>query len=419
MDIWMKFLKTMSNWGKKPLTISTFNPVLKIGRTELGGLDDHGCCIFSSLSAYGGCIEIECWSLECQGCGRHVDNLTSHETCTSPFSSTRGEISMLEIYGPNPAGNNGGHDSTLYWFSDFLLHQKPQQGVVLLLEKRERTGLLSSMVFRTVPETESNTNNNTAMASSTSTTTNVKPHQPLHNFPLQDLKWSKNHSNNVTNHHHRFRTHKSPHRDVASAADSDGDGGVKIKKLLKIKSGDVDNSERKSKIFIRLRTNKNSSGSGSSSGSSKCMVDDVAGGAVDQDSAAVVEDAEELMPKTWNLRPRRAVNNINNDSNSNNKGLNGNGGALKIGGGAVPEIKPQVPGVENVVLLLCRVRESTEKFETDCGKRVAHSFKSSSYARAVDWLFIAVFNGKLDAVISGWKIKHGDGHPSEVHGLPY
>uniref|UniRef100_A0A6N2N9C9 Uncharacterized protein n=1 Tax=Salix viminalis TaxID=40686 RepID=A0A6N2N9C9_SALVM len=28
----------MSNWGKKPLTISTFNPVLKIGRTELGGL---------------------------------------------------------------------------------------------------------------------------------------------------------------------------------------------------------------------------------------------------------------------------------------------------------------------------------------------------------------------------------------------
>ncbi|KAJ6722576.1 hypothetical protein OIU74_007215 [Salix koriyanagi] len=200
------------------------------------------------------------------------------------------------------------------------------------------------MVFRTVPETEPNTNNNTTMASSTSTTTNVKPHQPLHNFPLQDLKWSMNHSNNVTNHHHRFRTHKSPHRDVASAADSDGDGGVKIKKLLKKKSGDVDNSERKSKIFIRLRTNKNSSGSGSSSGSSKCVVDDVAAGAVDQDSAAVVEDVEELMPKTWNLRPRRAVNNINNDSNSNNKGLNGNGGALKIGGGAVPEIKPQVPG---------------------------------------------------------------------------
>ena len=210
----------------------------------------------------------------------------------------------------------------------------------MLLENRERTGLFSSMVFRTVPETEPNTNNNTAMASSTSTTTNVKPHQPLHNFPLQDLKWSMNHSNNVTNHHHRFRTHKSPHRDVASAADSDEDGGVKIKKLLKIKSGDVDNSERKSKIFIRLRTNKNCSGSSSS----KCMVDGVAADAGDLDSAAVVEDVEESIPKTWNLRPRRAVNNINNDSNSNNKGLNGNGGALKIGGGAVPEIKPQVPG---------------------------------------------------------------------------
>ncbi|KAG6747838.1 hypothetical protein POTOM_047729 [Populus tomentosa] len=202
------------------------------------------------------------------------------------------------------------------------------------------------MVFRSVPETEPNTNNNTIMASSTTTST-VKPHQPLHNFPLQDLKWSMNHSNNVTNHHHhRSRTHKSPHRDAASAADSEGDGGVKIDKLLKKKSGDVENSERKSKIFIRLRTNKNSSGSGSgsSSGSSKCVVGDVAAGAVDQGSAAVVEDVEELMPKTWNLRPRRAVNNINNDSNNNNnKGLNGNGGALKIGGGAVPEIKPQVP----------------------------------------------------------------------------
>ena len=38
MDIWIKFLKTMSNWGKKPLKISTFNPVLKIGRTALVGL---------------------------------------------------------------------------------------------------------------------------------------------------------------------------------------------------------------------------------------------------------------------------------------------------------------------------------------------------------------------------------------------
>lgn len=148
-----------------------------------------------------------------------------------------------------------------------------------------------------------------------------------------------NPSNNATN-HHRFRSNKSPHRDAA-AADSDGDGGVKVEKLSKQKSDDAETLEKKSKIFIRLRTNKNSSGSSSS----KCMVDDVAADAGDLDSAAVVEDVEESIPKTWNLRPRRAVNNINNDSNNNNnKGLNGNGGALKICGGAVPEIKPQVPG---------------------------------------------------------------------------
>ncbi|KAJ6344527.1 hypothetical protein OIU76_006115 [Salix suchowensis] len=78
----------MSNWGKKPLTISTFNPVLKIGRTELGGpglitgipyfflvllLDaclespigrqmTMAAAYFHPLSAYGGCIEIEGWS---------------------------------------------------------------------------------------------------------------------------------------------------------------------------------------------------------------------------------------------------------------------------------------------------------------------------------------------------------------------
>ncbi|CAK7347714.1 unnamed protein product [Dovyalis caffra] len=184
------------------------------------------------------------------------------------------------------------------------------------------------MVFRTIAETEPNTNG-TIMASSTT----VKQHQPLHNFPLQDLKWSMNHSNNSTN-NHRFRNNKSPHRDAAAAtsavADSDGDGGVKVVKLSKKKSDDVESSEKKSKIFIRLRANKNSS--------NKCMVDDVAADAGDQDSAAVVDGAEELIPKTWNLRPRRAVN------NNNNKGLNGNGGALKNGGGAVQEIQPQVPG---------------------------------------------------------------------------
>ncbi|KAJ6335103.1 hypothetical protein OIU76_007579 [Salix suchowensis] len=181
------------------------------------------------------------------------------------------------------------------------------------------------MVFRSIPATHPNTSN-IVMASSTT----VKPHQPLHNFPLQDLKWSMNPSNNATN-HHRSRCSKSPHRDAAAAAaaDLDGDGGVKVETLSKQKSDDAETLEKKSKIFIRLRTNKNCSGSSSS----KCMVDDVAADAGDLDSAAVVEDVEESMPKTWNLRPRRAVN----------KGLNGSGGTVKIGGGAVQEIKSQVP----------------------------------------------------------------------------
>ncbi|KAJ6729988.1 putative (DUF1639)-RELATED [Salix viminalis] len=105
--------------------------------------------------------------------------------------------------------------------------------------------------------------------------------------------------------------------------------GLKVETLSKQKSDDAETLEKKSKIFIRLRTNKNCSGSSSS----KCMVDDVAADAGDLDSAAVVEDVEESMPKTWNLRPRRAVN----------KGLNGSGGTVKIGGGAVQEIKSQVP----------------------------------------------------------------------------
>ncbi|KAG6786586.1 hypothetical protein POTOM_008192 [Populus tomentosa] len=242
------------------------------------------------------------------------------------------------------------------------------------------------MVFRSISATHPNTTN-IVMASSTT----VKPHQPLHNFPLQDLKWSMNPSNNATN-HHRCRSNKSPHRDAA-AADSDGDGGVKAEKLSKQKSDDAETLEKKSKIFIRLRTNKNSSGSSSS----KCMVDDVAADAGDLDSAAVVEDVEESIPKTWNLRPRRAVN----------KGLNGSGGAVKLGGGAVQEIKSQVtssnrsewtrsnrnvlvswyvagfdhPGmlqVENVVLLLCRVKELTGRLEM-LGKCTPVSLASSTW----------------------------------------
>ncbi|KAG8664022.1 hypothetical protein MANES_01G271700v8 [Manihot esculenta] len=162
----------------------------------------------------------------------------------------------------------------------------------------------------------------TDMASST-----LKSHQPLHNFPLQDLKWSMNHTNN-----HRFRklaadsSHKSPHRDAAESDGAKTGNSVAFPDRMNEKSEKkygavdtaVDNSDKKSKIFIRIRTKH-----------SKCAEDSADAG----DQTSVMDDAEETITKTWNLRPRRAVT----------KASNGNGGALKIGGAVAPETKAQEP----------------------------------------------------------------------------
>ncbi|KAG8653716.1 uncharacterized protein LOC110616348 [Manihot esculenta] len=190
------------------------------------------------------------------------------------------------------------------------------------------------MVFRSVPETQTSAHTDaaefTAMASST-----LKSHQPLHNFPLQDLKWSMNHTNN-----YRFRklavdsSHKSPHRDTANPDGNPVSDGVKTgnsvaspdqrteksERKSEVSDTAVDNSDKISKIFIRIRTK-----------SSKCADDSADAG----DQTSVADDAEETITKTWNLRPRRAVT----------KAPNGNGGVPKIAGaGAVePETKAKEP----------------------------------------------------------------------------
>ncbi|KAJ4727240.1 DUF1639 family protein [Melia azedarach] len=148
------------------------------------------------------------------------------------------------------------------------------------------------------------------MASSTT----VKS-QPLHNFSLPDLKWAMNHTN--TN---RFRklsdsSHKSPQNNADCDSESQrqnpmlegvttGDGIEKSakKKSTAVVSDDVvENSEKKptassegsrSRIFIRIKT-KNSK-----------IAEEVADAG---DQNCVAEDAEELVPKTWNLRPRKLV----------------------------------------------------------------------------------------------------------------
>ncbi|XP_050236425.1 uncharacterized protein LOC126686428 [Mercurialis annua] len=139
-------------------------------------------------------------------------------------------------------------------------------------------------------------------------------HQPLHNFSLPDLKWSINQTTGAATNHHPHRLRKSPH----------GETAVK-----------TDNSDQKSKIFIRIKT-KNTS-------SVNCVdnddVDDDdhrhndgGGDTEDQTSspAAVgVEEVEETLTKTWNLRPRKPM--------TYNPPL----GLLKAGS---QEIKTQEPG---------------------------------------------------------------------------
>ncbi|KAK8693397.1 hypothetical protein V6N13_070981 [Hibiscus sabdariffa] len=154
--------------------------------------------------------------------------------------------------------------------------------------------------------------------------------QPLHNFQLHDLKWAMNHPSN-----HRLRKssdsfHKSPQR---GDADSESDNirkknpvceappenltGKPERKFINGSDALVDcDSERKvspsdgiSKIYIRFPA-KNQK-----------PVEEVLDVA---DQSLTAEDIEELVPKTWNLRPRKPIS----------KPTNYNGSAAKIGGSA-------------------------------------------------------------------------------------
>ncbi|XP_002511612.3 putative uncharacterized protein DDB_G0285119 [Ricinus communis] len=167
-----------------------------------------------------------------------------------------------------------------------------------------------------------------SMASST-----LKPHQkPLHNFPLQDLKWSLNPTNG--HHHHRVRNPnssslKSPNRDTT--ANSHGCDPVVNNAKSEMK---LDNSDKKSKIFIRIRTK---------SSNSKCTDDDAVADTGDNTSPVVMDDAEETLTKTWNLRPRKTMTNTPPVNNNNNNNNGNGGGVLKIGAAASQEIKSQEP----------------------------------------------------------------------------
>ncbi|PSS35934.1 Pescadillo like, partial [Actinidia chinensis var. chinensis] len=153
--------------------------------------------------------------------------------------------------------------------------------------------------------------------------------QPLHNFSLPLLKWTKS----QTNHHHRGRRlsgssppppdsvagrrqsplldlawRQSPMRDSASESESgyasenrrnstpeDVKNGV-IEKSEK-KSADVDGDggkDGRSKIYIRLRKNKS---------------DDVQN---EGKTGTEGGEVDELVGKSWNLRPRKPIRKLSN-----------------------------------------------------------------------------------------------------------
>ncbi|KAH1108264.1 hypothetical protein J1N35_012032 [Gossypium stocksii] len=194
------------------------------------------------------------------------------------------------------------------------------------------------MVFHSISETRNNSNvtvtetEGVVMASSSTLKS-----QPLHNFQLHDLKWAMNHSNNQRLRKLADSSQKSPQRSdtdtdsdnnrkgntvreapfnngASSGSSLDHKTGKSEKKVINGPDPLVDSDslgkkvappEGRSKIYIRLRT-KNQK-----------PVEEV----VDVgDQSLNVEDVEEFVPKTWNLRPRKPIS----------KPRNQNGGAPKM-----------------------------------------------------------------------------------------
>ncbi|KAL4360791.1 hypothetical protein GQ457_04G039450 [Hibiscus cannabinus] len=171
------------------------------------------------------------------------------------------------------------------------------------------------MVFPSISEAKRNPNKSKSKSETVMASSSTLKSQPLHNFQLHDLKWAMNHPSN-----HRLRKpsdsfHKSPQR---GDADSESDN---IRKRNPVCEAPPENltdcdSERKaspsdgiSKIYIRFPAKNQKPVE---------EVSDVA------DQSLTAEDIEELVPKTWNLRPRKPIS----------KPTNYNGSATKIGGSA-------------------------------------------------------------------------------------
>lgn len=159
--------------------------------------------------------------------------------------------------------------------------------------------------------------------------------QPLHNFPLPDLKWSANQPNN-----HRFRKparldadSDSENRKSNEAVEGEKNGSaankVEEKKMELIGGSDVavEKWEKKSaavdggksKILIRFRANNQ-----------KPVVEAAEAG--DEIQKSIAEEAEELEAKTWNLRPRKPIQMAGNA-----------GGGVKTGKAAAQEIRSKRP----------------------------------------------------------------------------
>ncbi|KAE8696928.1 putative Mitochondrial transcription termination factor family protein [Hibiscus syriacus] len=176
--------------------------------------------------------------------------------------------------------------------------------------------------------------------------------QPLHNFQLHGPKWAMNHTNNQRIRKLTDSAQRSPHccetdsdviwkkntvreappcNGASSGSSRDlriGKSGKKVingsgvsvaseKEIIHDSGVSVIPIEGRSKIYIRLRAK-----------TQKSVVEVQETG----NQSLSVEDVEEFVPKTWNLRPRKAITNPQNQ----------NGGGPKIVASAL-ENKAQRP----------------------------------------------------------------------------